>query len=410
MGKVSETVSKLKVWGLAGAKDFVARKIRWWSLSRRLARIARRDAGGAPERGITLIGDFTSGGSNSKTNRDFAFALKDAGIPFQTFSTGSLRSFPEGDVAGMLTPPGDFRLRRYTHVVEMFRSPLPRGAVPLRARIAFWEGEHGILDVWPFLGGGDPVIAMSDFNAEYFRKELQAPVSKIVYPLRKMDFPAASPFEMRRRFGIGEKDFMVFFNFDFGSFARKNPVAAIRAFAKAFPREKDARLVFKTMGAKSHPACLERLRREADAAGIGGRFSVVAEYLPQAELYGLAGACDVYISLHRGEGFGLGMAEAMQMGKPVVATGWSANMEFTRPGVSFPVPYRLVPVADGEYFTCMREWADADADAAAAALRRLYDDRAFAADTGAKGKAFVEEHFSTANFRKSVEAFLDGKQ
>ena len=103
------------------------------------------------------------------------------------------------------------------------------------------------------------------------------------------------------------------------------------------------------------------------------------------------------------------MAEAMLMGKPVVATDWSANTEYCVPGASFPVPFRLVPVKPDEYFASMREWAEADVDAAADALRRCYLDRAMAAEVGAKGRAFVEDHFSTANFRKSVDAFLDGR-
>ena len=136
---------------------------------------------------------------------------------------------------------------------------------------------------------------------------------------------------------------------------------------------------------------------------------MISEYLPHAELYGLVAACDVYMSLHRGEGFGLGMAEAMLMGKPVIATDWSANTEYCRSESSFPIPYRLVPVKSDEYFTSMREWAEADVDAAADALRRCYDNPELAAMVGERGRLFIENHFSLENFKKSVDAFLDGK-
>ena len=404
----SEIIAKLRVWGIPGIADFVTKKIHWRRMAREFRRLSRLDEGATPERGITLIGDFKNGSSNSKTNRDFLHALKDAGIPFQTFSVDRRCSIPESDYSDILTPPGDFRLHRYSHVIEMFRSPLPRELVANRARIAFWEGEHGILDVWPFLGGNDPIIAMCDFNAEYFRHDLSAPVYKILYPLRRIDVEIPPRDAMRDRFGIGRGDFMVFFNFDFGSYRRKNPLAAVRAFARAFPSERDAKLVFKTMGAKNHPRYVAEVMGEAAACGLGYRFKMITEYLPHAELYGLANSCDVYISLHRGEGFGLGMAEAMLMGRPVVSTNWSANTEYCRPGASFPVAYRMVPVKPDEYFVSMKEWAEADVDDAARHLRACYDDRAMAAEVGAKGKAFVEGHFSTGNFKKSVEAFLDG--
>ena len=405
----SEILAKLRVWGIPGAKDYVTRKIAWWRTARRLRRISKADARETPARGITLIGEFAQGGSNSKTNRDFAHALRDAGIPFQTFSVDRGNSIPTSDYADILTPIEEFRLHRYTHVVEMFRSPLPRELVERRARIAFWEGEHGMLDVWPFLSGDDPVIGMSDFNVEYFRRDLKAPVYKILYPLRKIDVAMPPKEEMRKRFDIGGDDFMALFTFDFGSYKRKNPVAAMRAFAKALSSAPDAKLVFKTMGARSHRAEVAELHREAEALGIAEKFRMVSEYLPHAELYGLTNACDAYVSLHHGEGFGLGMAEAMLMGKPVIATDWSANTEFCRPGASFPIPYRLVPVKPDEYFASMREWAEADVDAAADALRRCHDDPALRQEVGEKGRRFVEEHFSIANFKRSVDAFLEGR-
>ena len=405
---IVKTYAKLRVWGVPGIKDYVTKKVAWWRMSRTLSRIAKLDNGATPVCGITLIGDFKNGSSNSKTNRDFAHALKDAGIPFQTFSVDRAVTIPESDYADILTPPKEFRLHKYTHVIEMFRSPLPRELVTKRARIAFWEGEHGILDVWPFLGGNDPVIAMSDFNAEYFKRDLKSPVYKILYPLRRIDVAMPSRNEIRDRFGIGKDDFMVLFTFDFGSYKRKNPLATMRAFAKALANTRDAKLVFKTMGAKNHPLEVAEIRREAATLGISGKFKLITDYLPHAELYGLTAACDVYMSLHRGEGFGIGMAEAMLMGKPVIATDWSANTEFCRPGASFPIPYKLVPVKPNEYFVSMREWAEADIDAAATALRSCYDKPAFRSEIGEKGRQFVEDHFSIANFKKSVDAFLDG--
>ena len=230
--------TKLRVWGFAGVKDYITKKVSWWRMANGFRSIAKRDSDAVPVRGITLIGDFMHGASNSKTNRDFAYALKEAGIPYQTFSVDRHKEVPENDYQDILTPESEFRLHKYTHVIEMFRSPLPRELVENRARIAFWEGEHGILDVWPFLAGEDSVIGMSDFNVEYFKRDLKAPVFKILYPLRKIDVDLPPREQMRGRHGIGIDDFMVLFTFDFGSFRRKNPLATMAAFAKAFPKDK----------------------------------------------------------------------------------------------------------------------------------------------------------------------------
>ena len=97
----------------------------------------------------------------------------------------------------------------------------------------------------------------------------------------------------------------------------------------------------------------------------------------------------------------------MLLSKPVVATDWSSTTEFCRPEHSIPVPYRMVPVKPGEYFTSMKEWAEIDVPAAAAALRRLFESPALRAELGQKARAFVLDHFSVAAVKRDIEAFLD---
>ena len=291
----------------------------------------------------------------------------------------------------------------------MFKSPFPEGLVPHRARIAFWEGKSGMLEVFPYLAKTDPVIAMSDFNAEHFRRELPAstPVFKIVYPL-PLDVAGFDPPDaVRARFGIPSDAFAVFYNFDLGSYYRKNPEAAIRAFAEAFRDEPRARLVFKLKWAAEHADKVARMEALAAELGIGEQLVLVRDYLSRRDLHGLANACDCYFSPHRAEGFGIGIAEAMLLSKPVVATDWSSTTEFCRPEHSIPVPYRMVPVKPGEYFTSMKEWAEIDVPAAAAALRRLFESPALRAELGQKARAFVLDHFSVAAVKRDVEAFLD---
>ncbi|MBQ7251016.1 MAG: glycosyltransferase family 4 protein [Kiritimatiellae bacterium] len=348
--------------------------------------------------------------SLSKTMRDFVIRLRDAGIPHQVFDCGK----PDPDLAKetyahLLTPRGEFRLLRYTHVVEMVNSPLPGGLPVRRCRIVFWEGDGGLLDVYPYVADSDVVIAMSDFNAQCFRKALpeSVAVAKVVYPMMPIPGGGRPRDEVRRSLGLLEKDFVFLFNFDLVAYSRKNPDGLLRAFAMAFPDATDARLVLKTNHAREYAGRLAGLRGLADELGMGGRVVFVNDYMPSSELYALAAACDAYVSLHRGEGFGLGIAEAMQLGKPVVTTAYSAPLEFCNEETALLVPFTMRQLNDGSMVSRMGPCADADVAAAADAMRRLYDDRAFAAALGSRARRFMERHFSGEAFKASVDALLD---
>ena len=137
---------------------------------------------------------------------------------------------------------------------------------------------------------------------------------------------------------------------------------------------------------------------------------MIDDYIPQHDIYGLTNACDVYLSLHRGEGFGLGIVEAMSLGKAVVATDYSSTTEFCHPHTSIPVPYTIVQVPDGMHdhpcYHAVKEWAEPDINAAAEALRKLHEDATFRKTIGTEAKYFVENYFSRENFKKSIEGFL----
>lgn len=409
LASLSSAVRKLRVWGIKGVLGYIPRRVTSLRFRRFLQNNYAHHPTTKPQRGITVIAPISMGYSNSKTVRDFLYALKAANIPFQSLNINTRHDVITSDYADILTPPSSFDIRKYDHVVEMFRSPLPNGLVPCRARIAFWEGEHGLLEAFPYLNVPDPVIAMSDFNYTDFRSELPptTPVFKIPYPLQRVSADMDDRSTTRARYGIGEDDFVAFFNFDLGSFFRKNPIGTMRAFAKALGSEPKSKLVFKLNLAKDFPEKIDMIKAEAAKLGISDKLILVTGYIPRKDVYGLTNACDVYISLHRAEGFGIGVAEAMQLGKPVIVSDYSATTEFCNHNNAIPIPYKLVPIQNGEYFAAMRTWADADVDAAAEALRKCHDDMVFRTEIGSKGKTFVEEHFSTANFRKSVEAFLD---
>ena len=411
---MKELLSKIRVWGIAGIVGFFRRIYVFAVQRRRLAKLACESKTEKPERGITVIGELTGRVSLSKTLRDFVLSLKDAGIPCQAYDTLLQPQIPTCDFEWIVTPTKDFDLKKYSHIVMMYRSPLDERLAPglTCARIAFHESEHGIHETAPYLReSGDAIIGMSDFNYDYYRRAFPSQkVFKIVYPFRFKRGDATPRDVLRAKYGIGKADFVVFFNFDFGSYYRKNVIAALRAFAKAFAGDDTARLVFKTKGAKENRRQVAEMMSEVKSQGIERQFVHISQYLTRADVDGLTDACDVYLSLHKSEGFGIGMAEAMSQGKPVVATNWSSNTEFCFTNTAWPIPYKMVPILPHEYMVAMKEWAEADVDAAAAALREIRADPEAASKRAARGAEFMKEHFSLANFKRSVEAFLDGNE
>ena len=204
---------KLRLWGLKGAISYVCRRFRERQIGKRFLLNAKLYPYVNPERGITVVGTLSNRDSLSKTLRDFCFSLKDANIPFQTWDLGSHNVHKE-DVDEILTPKEDFRIARYSHLVEMVCSPVPDGIVKHRGRIVFWEFENGLLQGYPILmeRPGD-VIAMSDFNLHYYQRVFKGTriTKKILYPLRVTDSSILSKTEARAKFGIPENKFMVFF-------------------------------------------------------------------------------------------------------------------------------------------------------------------------------------------------------
>lgn len=386
-------------WGEYKARRFFMRNARRFDLT--------------PVRGVTLIGSFTGHDSISKVMRDFLFAVHDAGIPYQTFSTGGDGNPVQMGVADLLTPIEEFRIKKYSLVVEMFNGFVPDDLMLDIANVAFWEFEDGFLPVYPQFTHKKHIIGMSDFVVETLRRELprSTEVSKLLYPFRCSTGDIKPRADIRKRFKIKQDAFVVFFNFDFASgFNRKNPEGAIRAFAKAFKDTKDAFLVFKTMRSNGFPervACLEQLAVEL---GVRDRFIMIHEYLSDVDIYSLTNACDVYLSLHRGEGFGLGVAEAMLLGLSVVVSDYSATTEFCNPSNAILVPCKIVPPRQNQRdhltYSYVTKWADPDISFAANALIRIYNNPSMRAHIGLYAREYIIEYFSLGRFKESLEKLL----
>ena len=402
-----QLIKQLRAWGLKGALTAIMRKSHDFTVARYLAKSARKYSGYKPTKGITIVANMRAANSLSKAIRDFAYRLKEVGIPFQVFDTcQSDGKVDKSDYEEIVPQFHDFNIMRYTHIVEMLTSPLPSGIPLTRCRIAFWEGEAGILDVFPYLKDADYVIAMSDYNAAYYEREFRGSVkvAKVLYPLMSLPIDVMQKDEARRRFGIAHDDFVVFYNFDVRARGRKNLDGTLSAFSKAFRGNIQCKLVLKVNGADDEKKNM--LLRHAEQYDIREQLVIITQYLSETDLYSLTNACDVYLSLHRAEGFGLGMAEAMQLGKAVIATAYSANTEFCKDDNSILVPYKLIPIEDTGFQKHMKTWAEPNVEVAANALRRLKADNTERDRLGVAAREFVTEYFSSQNFTKSIEDLI----
>ncbi len=267
----------------------------------------------------------------------------------------------------------------------------------------FWELEH-IPDAWrAAIEQVDEVMVASRFIEGAFRRATEKPIFLLPIPVGE---PEDSGLQ-RRDFGIDEDAFVFLASFDFNSsMERKNPISVIDAFRLAFPAgREDVRLLVKSSNGHRYP---EQFMRLLKAAKGDSRIVVRDEVLDVRHVHALHRCVDAYVSLHRAEGFGLGIAECMRQGKPVVATKWSGNVDFMGPSDAFPVGYVLVPVPDGAYpLSAGQHWAEPDVAQAAAYMRRVADDPAAARTVGARAAARIRAELSPQRLAPQLAARLD---
>ncbi|HUL41009.1 MAG TPA: glycosyltransferase family 4 protein [Burkholderiales bacterium] len=201
----------------------------------------------------------------------------------------------------------------------------------------------------------------------------------------------------RRYFGLPESGHHFLFLFDFTSYIeRKNPYAGINAFAgllRARARA-DVHFVIKVNGSRNgQDGGLDRLRETT--APYRDRITIIDKTLGENEMKNLIRCCDCFLSLHRSEGFGRGLAEAMFLGKPVIATAYSGNMDFMTPENSFLVDYELVPVGETAYpHGAGQVWAEPNIDQAVSYMVQLTDDPRIGQEVGRCASRAIRQHLS----------------
>lgn len=234
--------------------------------------------------------------------------------------------------------------------------------------------------------------------------------SGVAKPIRVMPHPvsleAANPQPDRAAYQIPASDFFVLAMGDLRSSAtRKNLIGAIEIYKRAFPPPSHgSRLILKVQSEDAHP----RFRTAAGLAAAGRPDIIfLADSLSHPEMLRLIASCDVLLSPHRSEGFGLPLAEAFLAGVPTLATGWSGNMDFMESIPELAIRQAMVPVRDpfGVYRASGLTWADPDIEDAATKLKALAASPELRQSLAARGKAAVESQaaqWSRAELDKTV--------
>lgn len=319
--------------------------------------------------GVNLVGFFSAEFGQGEVARRLDRALRHAGIPHTTIP---YEEIPHRQEHGFEHSEGELH---DLNVVVLNAEHLLRFAYAStgellheRFSVGVWFWETSVFPDYlrPALKYVDEVWVASEFVAEAIRAVTAVPVR--VFPLA-VEAPADAA-ATRADLGLPDDRFLFSFVFDFHStIARKNPAGLIEAFTSAFGPDEGAALVVKSINGEKFPDELRRLREvAADRPDV----HLVDGFVPAAQVQAFTSLADCSVSLHRSEGFGLTLAEAMALGKPAIATGYSGNLEFMDERNSYLVPHRLTELAEdvGPY-PAGSVWADPDVDQAADLMRRV---------------------------------------
>jgi glycosyltransferase involved in cell wall biosynthesis/SAM-dependent methyltransferase len=344
--------------------------------------------------GVNLVGFLQAEFGQGEVARRLASALERASIPYAAINRAAKLHREAHDFA--LSPerdaPYDTNLLclNAEHLLTLADG---KGREILYDRYSlgvwFWETSQFPEHLLPAFDLVDEIWAASDFVARTIAQETWKPVR--IFPL---------PVEVRREhrlsraeLGLPPDRFVFLFTFDFMSTtARKNPIGLIEAFRLAFEPGSGPVLILKSINAERCPHDLSALR---EAAADHPDIQLSDAYVTQERMQALTAACDSYVSLHRSEGFGLGLAEAMAYGKPTIATGYSGNRAFMDESNSYLVSYRPAPVPkDAGPYLEGATWADPDIEDAARLMREVVENPDGARERAERGRATIEKDFS----------------
>lgn len=347
---------------------------------------------GRYEHGVNLIGNICAESGLGQSCRLVASALDKTGFPLSIYKYEQLGAEGQGDHSweNRLSKelPYDVNLIHINpHELGLAFIQQDASVWNYRYNIGYWLWElEEFPDEWiPCFQCLDEIWAPSEFICNAIRKKTTLPVRCMPY---HVDVSIGTIYE-REHFGIPEDKFLYLMMYDQSScMERKNPIGVLNAFKKAFGKENQSvGLVIKINNPT--PESKKQIRSVLD--GYTNVY-LIEETLSRDEVNSLTKCVDVVVSLHRAEGFGLVLAEAMLLGTPTIATNWSSNTEFMNEDVACMVDYELITIEkDMLPFKAGNRWADADLDQAAGYMRKLYEDEVFYETIRKKAKEYAKK-------------------
>ena len=261
----------------------------------------------------------------------------------------------------------------------------------------------------------DEIWVATEYGVEIYKPVMKGkPVTNVGMAVEEVPDPGreASRAWVEARLPIGPKTFVFMAAFDSFSFVeRKNPHATVAAFKAAFGEDDDVHLVLKTHNRDfvDDPHQTRRWDRLVEIAAADPRITILNETLRYSDLMRLKRGCDCYVSLHRSEGWGFGLIEAMSIGVPILCTGYSGNVDFTRPEHSWLVDYDLVEPKAGEYIFVDGDqvWANPKEESAVEMMRAVRANPAERERRAERAKAFVAKNYTIAAEAKKYAKRLD---
>jgi hypothetical protein len=346
--------------------------------------------------GLTIVGYLADGTGVSAAAHASARACAAANIPFELVDARPLEPARGKYAASLLHVNAD-----QTTIVAGL---LGRSFFAHRYTIGYWAWE---LDELPSAFDEafdvvDEIWALSSFVQRAVAA--RSPVPVVTMPPAVTVAPAAAC--DRAEFGLPRDCFLFLVAYDLLSVPeRKNPLGALAAFRRAFPAPRDVGIVVRANHFASRPDDAAAIRAAVEATE--GAF-LVERPLAREQAQALQQLCDAFVSLHRAEGFGLNIAEAMLLGKPVIVTGWSGNLDFTDHRNACLVDYQLVTLAeDTPPYPRGSRWAEPDLDQAAEFMLRVASDQKLRRELEQRGRATVDALFAPAQvgtkFRQRLE-------
>jgi len=357
--------------------------------------------------GLNVAGYFLGDFGVAEAARADARAIEGAGIPYALNNVAAPGS-REGDGAAFGFSKDNPYRYNLVHLnaeqVNGFYRDKGEAYFGGRYNIGYWvwELEDFRAEFVACFGYYDEIWTPSRFCADAMSKVSPVPVVRMPHAV---DVDAGIAKADRGMFGLSEDEFVFGFMFDFQSiFDRKNPLAIVNAFKAAFGEDGRVRLVIKHLHSERYPIDYKALRDRA----TGGNVTLLDGRFSRHDVLSFFASCDCYVSLHRSEGFGLTIAEAMALGKPVIATGYSGNMDFMDTSNSFPVDYTLVRLErEVPPYPKGGVWAEPDTAHAARLMKAVFEDKPLRDRVGMKAKEDIVRLLSPSAVGRLYKDRLD---